>query len=209
MTTPKASLHRAIATLKMPRKVAALIQYAQAILKAMTNNPHFASPNPTLVALTDAMNELQAAETAAEGRAKGGVAARNAKRTAFIRLLEQLKAYVQTVADADVENGGAIIQSAGLAVRKTVVHAARGFAAKQGTVSGAVKVFAVSAGHRAAYDWQYSLDGGKTWVAAAGTLQAKTTVTGLPPGTTVQFRYKARTKSGEGDWSAPVALLVK
>ncbi len=50
---------------------------------------------------------------------------------------------------------------------------------------------------------------GKTWVIAPGTLQAKTTVTGLTPGATVQFRSRALTKSGEGDWSQTVQLIVK
>jgi hypothetical protein len=61
-------------------------------------------------------------------------------------------------------------------------------ATKQGSVSGTAKITAVSAGHRASYEWQYSVDGGKTWVTAPATMQAK---------------------AGEGDWSQAVALLVK
>ena len=57
--------------------------------------------------------------------------------------------------------------------------------------------------------YAYSTDGGKTWVAAPPSLQAKTTVTGLPAGTSVQFRYRAVTKTGAEDWSTPVTLLVK
>ena len=106
-------------------------------------------------------------------------------------------------------NGAAIIQGAGLGVRKIATHAARAFAAKQGTVSGTAKITAVSAGHRASYEWEYSVDGGKTWVAAPTTLQAKTTVVGLAAGTTAQFRYRPVTKAGEGDWSQAVVLLVK
>jgi hypothetical protein len=40
------------------------------------------------------------------------------------------------------------------------------------------------------------------------TLQAKTSLTGLTPATTVQFRYRAVVKAGEGDWSQPIAMLV-
>jgi len=73
--------------------------------------------------------------------------------------------------DSDVDVGdkkAALIQSAGFAVRKTTA----------------------SAGHRASYDWEYSADGGKTWVLLPSTLQAKTSVTGLAAGTTVQFLVK-------------------
>ena len=66
-----------------------------------------------------------------------------------------------------------------------------------------------AASRRAAHDWEYSTDGGKTWVGAPSTLGARTTVTGLPAGTAVLFRFRALTKTGEGDWSQPTALLVK
>ena len=42
----------------------------------------------------------------------------------------------------------------------------------------------------------------------AETLQARTTVTGLSAGTTVQFRYRVILKGGTGDWSPPLSLLV-
>jgi hypothetical protein len=45
-------------------------------------------------------------------------------------------------------------------------------------------------------------------VSAPSTLQAKTTITGLPVGTSVLFRYRTLTKTGEGDWSQGLALLV-
>jgi hypothetical protein len=39
-------------------------------------------------------------------------------------------------------------------------------------------------------------------------MQAKTTITGLQAGSTVQFRYRSVTKTGASDWSAPVSLIV-
>jgi hypothetical protein len=116
---------------------------------------------------------------------------------------------VQTVVDANPEIGTSVIESAAIAVRKTAVRKPRVFAAEPGVVSGSAKLVAPSAGARAFYEWQYSVDGGKTWVAAPGTMQAKTSVPGLTPGASVQFRYRPATKSGEGDWSQPVTLIVK
>jgi hypothetical protein len=55
---------------------------------------------------------------------------------------------------------------------------------------------------------QCSTDGGKTWISSPGTLQAKTTIAGLTPTANVQFRYRALTRTGEGDWSQPVALVI-
>ena len=201
-------VHRSVAVLKLPGPIALLVVYVQGILKAMTGNPTFPTPNPPLTAVSGAANDLQAAETAARTRATGTIATRNEKRAALVTLLEVLKAYVQSVADATPENAISIIESSGLALRKTTVRAPRVFAAKATTLSGSVKLIAPLAGRRAAYRWQYSTDGGKTWVDASETLQAKTSVTGLPVGTTAQFRYRSIIKGGAGDWSAPLSLVV-
>ena len=185
------------------------IPEVQCIVHGMSNNPAFPTPQPALSVISAAVSDLQAAETVALTRVKGSAAARNDKRAVLKSLLEQVRGYVQMVADATPENGATIIQSAGLAVRKLPTHAARSFTAKQGAVSGTAKVYAVSAARRASYEWQYSTDGGKTWLSAPVTLQAKATFTGLAAGSTAMFRYRAVTKAGEGDWSQPVALLVK
>jgi hypothetical protein len=208
MSTTK-GINRAIVTLKLPRKVPDLIKYAQAIVTAMTGNANFATPEPTLAAITSATNDLVTAETATQARTRGAAATRNAKLATLVQLLEQLKAYIQKTADANMENGAAIIQSAGVSVKKPVVRAPRTFEAKAGAVSGSVKLVAASAAHRASYEWQYSTDGGKTWQVAPVTLQAKTTISGLTPGATVTFRYRGVTKAGEGDWSQLITFIVK
>jgi predicted phage tail protein len=202
------SVRRPTITLALPKNVPALISFAQGIVNRMTGNPSFLSPTPALASVSTAINELQAAETAALARTKGAAAVRNEKRTALVGAIQQLRGYIQSIADADPTKAASIIESAGVAVRKTPTHTARAFAAKPGPVSGVAKVTAAAASRRASYEWQYSADGGKTWVTAPATLQAKTTVAGLVPGSTVQFKYRAVTKTGEGDWSQPLSLLV-
>ena len=210
MTTTSKTTHRSLASLKLPTKVPALITYCQGIVTAMTGNASFPNPTPPLATVTTAINALQTAETAALARAKGAVATRNEKRAALVALLEMLRAYIQSTADATVENGASIIQSAGIAVRKPTVRKPRVFAAEQGDNSGSVKLVAPAAARRASYDWEYSVDGGKTWVATPATTKGRTTVTGLPPGTSVQFRYLSVTpKGGQSDWSQPTSLIVK
>jgi len=164
---------------------------------------------PPLSTVTAAVVDLQNAETAALTRVKGAVITRNEKKTALVVLLHQLKGYIQTIADAHVENGASIIASAGVAVRKPLARAPRVFDARPGPVSGSAKLVAASAGSRASYEWQHSTDGGKTWVLAPVTLQARTIVVGLTPGATVQFRYRPVTRAGEGDWSQTIVMLVK
>jgi hypothetical protein len=209
-TTNKTTTPRPIASLNLPTKVLALINLAQAIGKALTNNPHIPNPVPTPSALATAVAALVAAENNALTRVKGAVVQRNAAKKGLVQQLQLLKANVQSIADADPDNALTIIESAGITVRKPAVRKPRVFAVTSGATSGTAKLVAASAGPRTSYEWEYSADGGKTWLAASPSIQAKTTVPGLPSGTMVQFRYRAVTpKAGAADWSAPVSLLVK
>jgi hypothetical protein len=201
--------HRSVAALKLPLVVSALISIAKAIVAAMTGNASFPSPIPTLATVNAAIAALELAEAAALARTKGAVAQRNQARSALLALLEQLKAYVQAVADADRFHASAIIMSAAMEVRKVPIRAKRVFSMKQGVLSGTVKVVTNSAGHRVAYDWESSIDGGKTWQASPSTLQAKTSFSGLVPGSTFMVRYRVLTKAGPGDWVQPISFIVK
>jgi len=209
MSVPINAAHRSIASLNLPLKVPALLTYAGNIVKSMTGNPHFPNPSPPLATLGAAIVTLSAAESATLTGTKGAVAQRNTAKAALVLLLQELRGNVQTAADADIENGAAIIQSAGIALRKTPVRGKRVFNAEPGPTTGSVKLVAGAAARRASYEWEYSSDGGKTWVAATPTLQATTVVSGLPAGTPMLFRYRGVTKTGVVDWSAPVSLLVK
>jgi hypothetical protein len=207
-TTPK-SVHRSIASLKLPIRVPLLITYAQAIVRAMTGNASFPTPVPALAAVTGKIDDLQVAETAALARTRGAVTTRNEKRAALVQELQQLRGCVQATADANADNAASIIQSAGMALKKTAVRPPRVFAAKPAAVSGSVELVTHAAARRASYQWEYSTDGGKTWVLLPATLQTKTVVSGLAPAATVSFRYRPVTKGGEGDWSQPTSLIVK
>ncbi len=209
MTSTTKSTPRAIVVLKLPGSVPALITMAKAIIQAMTANAAFATPQPALADVATATTNLQTSEAAALARTKGAVATRDQQKVTLVALLRELGTYVQHQADANAESATAIIQGAGMNVRKTAVRKPRVFAAAPGAVSGTVKLETSSAGHRASYEWQYSLDGGKTWLVAPSTLQAKTIILGLTPGVSVMFKYRAVTKTGEGDWSQPVTIIVK
>jgi hypothetical protein len=94
-----------------------------------------------------------------------------------------------------------------MTVRKTPVHKARVFTVQPGAVAGTVRAQVPSAGRRAAYDWQYTTDGGKTWLALPTTMQSRTSLSGLQPGT-YAVRFRVVTKTGAGNWSAPVAIIL-
>jgi hypothetical protein len=76
------------------------------------------------------------------------------------------------------------------------------------TVSGSVKVVAKATKGARGNEWQYSLDGGKTWIDVPPTTQANTTIHSLIPGAVVSYRQRVLTKAGLGDWSQPISALV-
>jgi hypothetical protein len=201
--------HAYVAVLKLPLPVVELVKIGQSIVAAMIGNAFFPNPNPPLAQVTATINALDTAQTATKSRAPGTVAARNAARTDVMVALRTLRAYVQQVADANVEQSEAIITSARMTTKRVAARVKPPFSAKQGAVSGSAHLVVRSAALRASYEWEWSSDGGKTWTLAAPSLQAKTTITGLPTGASCQFRYRPVTKTGPADWSQPVTLLVQ
>jgi hypothetical protein len=205
---PKVIIHRLIAVLNKPAHIADEIKYGQSVLTAMTGNPLYPGADVVLKPLAASLSKYDTTTTASKTRASGTVAARRAARVVFIACLDDTRGFVQHLADADPENAEPIITGAAMSVRKLPVRAPQSFGVTQGSVSGQVHVHTPSAG-RAAYEWQYSLDGGKTWQDVEPTLQARTTISGLPAGTTVLFRHRILTRAGRGDWSVPTSFLVK
>jgi hypothetical protein len=204
-----ALLARAIVALKLPTQIKSVIASAQNIATSMTNNPAFPTPNPPLATLLADIAALNAAEAAVLSRTKGAAETRNAKLTAVRNDLENLKAYVQTVAGTGTpENAHAVIASAGMSVRKITTQDKAPLDARQGSVTGTVNLIAKAAARTAAYEWQYSTDQ-KTWTTAPMTLQAKTGISGLTAGTLYYFRVQPVIRTGAENWSQIVALIVK
>jgi hypothetical protein len=123
-------------------------------------------------------------------------------------LLEQLLAYVQSIADANAEHAPSIIEGAGMYVKKVRPGGRRGLRLKDGRVSGEVDAITDQAGNRASYEWAISLDECVTWMPQAVTTKASTTIIGLPLGARVWIRYRAVIKSVTGDWCEPVSIIV-
>jgi hypothetical protein len=200
---------RIIAVLKLPEKrVPLLLVCARDIVERMTGNSWFPVPRPSLAVVRKAIDALDAAQTYRLTRTKGSAEVRDAKRVALLLLLEQLKTYVQRIANANAEHAVSIIESAGMYVKNVRGPAPRVFTVKQGRVSGEVDVGVPKAGERAGYEFQYSLDGGKTWLGVPFTTKTTVTIPGLKPGSTVHVRYRTVVKGVTGEWSQAISIIV-
>jgi hypothetical protein len=132
----KTKTPRTTVTLRLPLHVPDLIKLAQAIVQALTGNPHFPNPVPPLAIVIAAIAALDAAETATKTRAKGTIEIRDAAYTALVKAMRELKVYVQGVCDANPDQAATIVASALMNVRKPAVRTRHDFVAKHGPTSG-------------------------------------------------------------------------
>jgi hypothetical protein len=203
--------NRILAVLHMPRSVPEFVAFAESVVRCMKNSPHFPDPTPPLELVTKATDELRRAQELALLRTLGAAQLRDEKLATVGGLLGLVRGYVQGVADLDVEQGlraRSVIRSAGLTVRKEMERRPVQFYARLGDEPGLVKIGAPSAAKTAAYEWEYSVDRGRTWKELPSTMQSRTTLS-CPKGQgVVEIRYRAITRAGEGPWSGVIAIFV-
>jgi hypothetical protein len=130
---------RPLVTLNVPKKVKSIISLAESIANSMNNNPTFPTPPLPIATLLADVAALNTAETAVLQRTKGAVEVRNAKLVVVRNDLEALRGYVQIVAATGTPaNAPAVMEAAGMTIRKVTTHNKPALAAKAGTVSGTV-----------------------------------------------------------------------
>lgn len=202
---------RIMVVLHKPRTVLAIISLAQAIEAAISaHTTTFPSPTPGMAQFKSDLDALAVAQNAASARTKGAVQTRDAALAVVDTDLNSLRGYVETVANADPANAAAIATGGGMEVRKARAPSNKNDVnVKAGKVSGSLVVTArVGTKQKQSHEWQYSVDGGKTWTTLPPTTQAKTTITGLNPGVSVIVQHRAVTGTGPTNWSLAQPLLV-
>jgi len=209
--TTKVATNTIHVVLKLPTRMADYIVAGQKIHDTMAANPStIKAPNPALTVLQTDLTTLVTKQAEAKTRAQGAVAARNAAKKQVADDLSQERAYVETLCNADPTNAAAIAGDAAMFIRKSAAPKVKApLAVKAGKVSGAVNLVAKATKGARLNEWQYSIDGGKTWTALPATTKASTSMASLTPGATVTVQQRAFTKAeGWSNWTQPVSLLV-
>jgi hypothetical protein len=119
-----------------------------------------------------------------------------------------LCAYVQTIADANEAQSAAIIESAGMSTRNAGARSKADLEATMGPGVGLVMLRAKAAARHAAYEFQYSADAGKTWIALPVTTLADTSAASLVVGSSYEFRVRSTIGRVASDWSQVITFLV-
>jgi hypothetical protein len=197
-----------VVTKAKPSNAPFFLAVCQAILAGITAHPGLFPSLPVLLSLFQAqVTSMAAAQQQARARVPGAAAARDTARDELVVTVEAIRAYVQGLCQLAPEQSATLVQAAAMKLAAVPVRSKPILGAKQGVQAGIVNLEAnatlLSGGRKKGYrlfSWEYSLDG-KVWVAVPATPYARTTVTGLTPLTTYEFRVSLTDKSGTGAWS--------
>lgn len=184
------------------------------VVEGMTaNSGLFPNPNPPLADLTSAAEKLQKAQEGLKSH-PGTRKDRDEKRAALEALLSHEADYVLfEVEKLPPDKAAAAIEASKFTLWVTGRRGKADISVTQGSVGGTVEVDVrrdVVAEKRSwvvIFYWQYSLNG-TDWIDCEHTLDTRMTISGLPVGKVVSFRYRAYVQKAFTDYSQVVTLLV-
>jgi hypothetical protein len=186
-----------------------LIVSSQQILVAMTGNPAYPVPVPTLADLTTARNTYIAAVNAAKD-SRLAKAVRNQQRKVFEGLLRNLAYHVQVASGGDLPT----LLGSGFPVQRGKqpvgpLPAPANLRLARGKISGQLIARCKKLQQAGSYEWRYAMNATPTaWVSAEPTFAAKVTLDGLLPGTQYIAQVRVQGTAGPGNWSDTAMLMV-
>jgi hypothetical protein len=200
--------------------VPAVLNRSMAMYNGFAGDPAtYASPTLALPAFLVLIQNATAAQQLALLRGKGAAGARDVQRDLLLTGMEIERMFVQALADATPSRAVSLIENAGLLVAPFPVHNKAMLTLGNGNPSGTVTCSAnigllVGAGatmpHQGRFfNWEYTLDGSKTFVAMPPTSRSKTSISNLTPLTMVGVRVNLNNSEGPGPWSQVVTILVR
>ena len=203
-----------LVSLKLSKQtVPVKIENTRHYVTAMTGNPNFTTPSPSLASITTAVNALETAYNNALGGGKVLTALMHDKELILDTLLTQLSHYVEAIANGSET----IILSAGMEMRTTSIRAARAFSITTGNLPGEIKLVTKYKNSNA-YIWQLIadplpddaivVDPTHIWTQAGVSTKATFNVADLTIGKKYWFRFAYVNKSGQDAWSDPLSKMV-
>ena len=191
-----------------------LLARAWAIYNAFLAKPAlFVTINVAL--LLTKIQALEAAQKAIATKTMGTIPARNLAAGVLITSLETARALVQELVDANPDHGTLIVESAAMLSSHLRVFSKAVLAATQAKPSGLVHLVAnvgvltADIKGKVLFNWEYSNDGGKSWLTATSTPHGTTNLAGLTPMVMYSFRTCVTDQNNTTPWSQVVTLLVR
>lgn len=197
--------------LSIPEKLARAKQF----INALTGNPNFPAPQPTLAQLSAAADALEAAAAdaqAARAEAKTATSRQEQKEDTLDLLVTQLAAHVESVSGDDETK----ILSAGMDVRATgspgsdTPSLPKGVALSEGDHAGELDAGWDSVTGARSYVVQMSVDPPTptSWQPGPVVTRSHATLSGLTSGTRYWVRVAAVNANGQSGWSDPATKIA-
>lgn len=175
----------------------------------------FANPNPSLAVLAKKLALFSKAQQAAvTTHAKGDYLDRNATAISLLTSLESARGYVQELADTHPADAEIIIVKGGMVVAQGSSYYKPLLHVRQQKPGGPVDLLAhvtkltENTVGAVFFNWQYTSDGGATWITLPPTTRGRTEVDGLTPLSTYGFRVAVTDAKGTGIWGQMVTFVV-
>jgi hypothetical protein len=181
------------------------------------NTGLFPAPNPPLAVFSNQIAATDKAQVAADEGGKGMAPARDVQLGLLVGMMVSELVYMQSIADAgNPDVAVSTLLAGGVDVAEVGQHTKPILTVTQGPTSGSVVLEAnasallgANLGRKHFFSWELTTDG-KTYNSVPSTPEARTTLTGLTPLTTVGFRVAVTvTKSPMGPWSQVVNFLIQ
>jgi hypothetical protein len=185
---------------------------ASNIEAAMTDNPTFANPTPTLAELQSARVELETLMASSATGNRSAIAARRAQEGVVANLLRKLAVYVKltAISEAEVLSAGFDVRSSNTPMR--VLTQPTGLKAQRSDTSGKVLASWDAVRGRLHYILEMTTSdpsqSESPWAVVAYTSKVRHTVDNLTPGHTYWFRVTALGTSGSSAKSDPAMVMA-
>ncbi len=199
---------RPVVVLNLPKSIPAFIVRVRHVVLVMTDLAKFPNLPVSMAIVTADIDTLAKSELTTRSGTHGAAATRALDRKKVEDHCVLLKGYVQSLVNARPEAANAIASSAGMSIKQSTTPQKPELQALMGPSAGEVILRAKASRKRAAYEWQFSADGGVTWITIATTTVAETSVSGLSAGTAYLFRFRTTEKKTTGAWSQTISFIV-
>jgi hypothetical protein len=187
--------------------IANLPVVAQKVHDGMNGNGWFGSPS---IPMPQLATDIAAYQSSISGTGKLATSTRRSLKRKLATDLKRLRNDVQIVVEQQTSLADAqrVAESAGMGLKRLGKIDKPELAAKFTGISSVVELDAKAVAPGASYYWQFSLDS-KNWTSVPETMKHVTVISGLTPGQTYYFRFRALTRRGMRDWSQIVSIIVR
>ncbi|QQS30151.1 MAG: fibronectin type III domain-containing protein [Sphingobacteriales bacterium] len=191
-----------------------LITFVQALLAALTGNPNFATPSPTLAAITTLLNNFETAYANAAGGGKTLTAIKNQERASLIEGLRLLASYVED----NSANNEAIMLSSGFDIYggplnpRPLPEIPQNLRLSDGPLSGSVIAKVNKVEFAVVYELRYTEDDfgpDARWVQLSASTSTNMLISGLTPSKNIWVQVRSVNSKGYSEWSDPATIMVR